>query len=589
MAEENPMDRWQLQDTGNVAKQWQLQESSQPLNDEWQVYEDNAGITPWQPVEYERGAGQRGWLLPTLVILGLLVAIGYVGWLAYNRLGLSGLVGLNDPPIIEETGQLPPTGAEETDIGVTGDQVTPIIADTPVPPTPTVAPPPPTLTPAPTPTAVMIEQKLATVAHPYGVNARPEPSVQSEVLRIIPEGERGIVLEERDEWLQIQLPDDGQVWVSSQFMDISTELVEDTSNVQPELGDASVKITAPAGLNARSAPVDEADVLEYLLADTVVTALVYSDDQQWIMVELEDGRMAWVFAEFVELTGRIGIGLPEAQEEQLAEPEINDETPGNDTGDDTGNDQVQSENGVASDSVTASFPAGDSTAQDVVTTGVEVEPPFSNVIPIDSPSVIIERAEGVNSRAADNVTSEEVLLLPQGSVIPILGKNEAGDWLQLGLPDGRQGWVFAQAVATNQDIDTLPVIEQGTTAITEDATEEDVTEEGATSEDATETPDSDGSADADNENIESEDIDSDAAEAIESNASARTLLAIYPSPSNLQRPLDVVLNGGELAVIGRSGDGLWLQINWEKGDDPGWVSAAGVELTVEVESLPVVE
>jgi len=519
-----------------------------------------------------------------------------VGWLGYNRIGFPSLPGFetggsvagtdpalsSDNPLASATGQEnPPTTGENGQ----PDQTGAIVANTPVPPTPTLPPPPPTLTPAPSPTPVMIEQKIATVAHPYGVNARSEPNtLPATVLRIIPEGETGIVLEERDDWLKILLSEDGEVWVSSQFMDLSTELVEQVDPASPQpSGDASVQITAPAGLNARSAPVDGADVVQYLLADTVVPAVTYSDDSQWIMVELESGQMGWVFAEYVNLTGRIGIGLPELQEEpqdaqvndteqtetELGEAEQTEaELAGVASTDGGPTTDEPVDTNIATDSIVTVFPGSEEVAaQDIITTGVALEPPFTNIIPLDSPAVIIDRDQGTNARAQDRISSDELLLLPKGAVLPILGKNAAGDWVQIALPGDGQGWVFAQGVGTTQPLDVLPVIDPDVPA---EVDEQDVTESASADEEA-------------------EDSTEDEVSSVETNATARTLLAIYPTASNLQKPLDVILNGEALAVIGRSADSRWVQIDWKKADSDAWILVAGVTLDVDIETLPVVE
>ena len=45
----------------------------------------------------------------------------------------------------------------------------------------------------------------------------------------------------------------------------------------------------------------------------------------------------------------------------------------------------------------------------------------------------------------------------QGDRLEILGKNQAGDWLKVAAPGGTEGWVFAQLVTTDVDLDDVPV------------------------------------------------------------------------------------------------------------------------------------
>ena len=53
----------------------------------------------------------------------------------------------------------------------------------------------------------------------------------------------------------------------------------------------------------------------------------------------------------------------------------------------------------------------------------------------------------LNVRAAPETTAEIIAKLPPGEQVVLIGRNAAGDWLQIQLPDGRTGWVAASFIA----------------------------------------------------------------------------------------------------------------------------------------------
>ena len=66
--------------------------------------------------------------------------------------------------------------------------------------------------------------------------------------------------------------------------------------------------------------------------------------------------------------------------------------------------------------------------------------------------------EGANVRAGPGTDFPVVGLLYQNDRAPLLGRNQAGDWLQVRLPDSL-GWIFAPLVETSLPIADLPVVD----------------------------------------------------------------------------------------------------------------------------------
>ena len=81
------------------------------------------------------------------------------------------------------------------------------------------------------------------------------------------------------------------------------------------------------------------------------------------------------------------------------------------------------------------------------------------VPPAVSPSVALTViVEGANLRAGPGTDYPVVGVLYQDDTAALLGRNQAGDWLQLQRPDG-PAWIFAPLVQTTVPIADLPIID----------------------------------------------------------------------------------------------------------------------------------
>lgn len=74
--------------------------------------------------------------------------------------------------------------------------------------------------------------RLATVTTTT-LYVRTEPTTESSVLSMVPEGEDFLVLEETDEWAKINV-EEGDGWVSKEYLEIQTEFVEAESKEEEE-------------------------------------------------------------------------------------------------------------------------------------------------------------------------------------------------------------------------------------------------------------------------------------------------------------------------------------------------------------------
>lgn len=74
--------------------------------------------------------------------------------------------------------------------------------------------------------------RMATV-NTMTLFVRTEPTTESAVLAMVPEGEDFLVIEETDEWVKITV-EEGDGWVSKEYVDIETEFVEAESKEEEE-------------------------------------------------------------------------------------------------------------------------------------------------------------------------------------------------------------------------------------------------------------------------------------------------------------------------------------------------------------------
>jgi len=78
--------------------------------------------------------------------------------------------------------------------------------------------------------------------------------------------------------------------------------------------------------------------------------------------------------------------------------------------------------------------------------------------PTPLPTLPQGRATGpANVRSGPDTAFDLLLSLPPDAVVDLIGKTPAGDWWQVRLADGRDGWVFAQLLAVSGPADSVSV------------------------------------------------------------------------------------------------------------------------------------
>ena len=577
MSKDNSLNNWQLQESGRSADQWQLQETEKALR-YMQLQEVAGGITPegWQPVEYQRQARQgASWVLPSLAIVAVLAVAGYVGWLGLSRMGIAPAV----PSIA--------TGEGSSDATV----VPAVISDTVAAPTPTIAPtvtptpapPTPTPEPTPVPTPALVERVTGTVNTDAGVNARQGPSTDGELIRLVVKDEAMLVVDDQGDWLQVILPDGAVAFVSSEFVTKSTDLIsldelnalrtgaglEPIAPVAPAtpaviVASMPVTITSDPGANARVEPLPESEAIMLVTTGTQLIASQRSADGKWVKVTLETGEAGWIVAEFLDAgdgdlatlsDGSVAAVAPAPAAEPISATVSLSDTPA-----------------LTATTTLTETPA---VIEQVVDppVGLTLSPlvpaePFTNAVPVTGPAVSITATGGANARQTPGIDGAVIVVVPEGAVLPVAGRNADTTWLVVSLPDEQLAWVSREVASLSDNVANAPVLADD--ALTGEGTPGLIPSQPVT--DTAELGEAPVVAPADGPV-----------------ATVSTLLGANtrPIPDQEAEAISQVNRGDSFAAVGRTETSDWVQIELADGT-LAWLLASAVELDVDIAELPAV-
>lgn len=314
-------------------------------------------------------------------------------------------------------------------------------------------------------------------------------------------------------------------------------------------------VNAVGGVNARRDPAITGDLVELLSDGTQV--VVTRQEGDWMQIILPNRTVAWVVAEFINTTSQpvplaelaalyAEAGLPVPTPEAAATALLLAPTP------------------AAGAEITGTNPLTGSLLgggpPDLVPNGVIPGVPFTNTLPLLGPALTVTDTTGVNARSSPDTTGDPITVVPNGAVLPVIGRNPAGDWLQVQLPTGETGWMFAGAVVASPDAVNAPIVNEGGTGI------------------LTTTADTAGATPA-VANVP------DGATATVTNGLGANL---RPAPSRDVDGVYTAAEGESFALIGRSGDGEWVQVVLPDGSS-AWALGTTVSLSVDINTLPVTQ
>jgi SH3-like domain-containing protein len=580
MSVDNSLKNWQVEEGGKGADRYALSGTQTEAPKQLQLQEDASGGAQWQPIDYRRQTGpRRNWILPSVVIVALLGVLSYVGWIAFGQVvgsgsgsnpfaamaaALSDVVGgqaatAPTPAAVAAAATLTETVAVEEPTATVAVTATPMQEPTA---TPTPEPPPP----------AQVELITGIVTEAAGVNARREPATTAEVVRLLAQNAAVTVVAEQDGWLQVILDDNTVAWVSADFIERSVEVVllERLNEVLAAAGLPPVAVQVPTaavtaaessglgatlpavvigepGINARNIPdlVSGASMM-LLPKDTAVTAVGRNGDNQWLAVALSDGGYGWVLTQFVSVQGDIAT-LNVVTPEQLAAGATATAAP-----------EIESAPLALAPTATSSAPALPVLAISPVTPPA----PFTNTLPLGA-AVAISNLLGVNARATPSADGALVIIVPNGAVLPAVGRSADDQWIQVRLPDNQLAWMARTVINVSDNIDTAPVGGVDAAAASD----------AAPTADATATP-----------GALPPGPPADAAIATITNQLGANLRSV---PDRNANPVITVDNGERFPAIGRTAEGDWVQLALPDGTT-AWALLGTISLDTDVNDLPII-
>jgi uncharacterized protein YgiM (DUF1202 family) len=535
----DPLKNWKLEEGNEPLERWKLQDSEQSAR-HLQLQEGTESAAGWQPVEYTRAAarpGSRNWLLPSIVVVALLIALAYVGYVGFEGLGglASNAVGPDATPAATEPAAAtePPASEEPTSEEPAAE------AGGEVAEAPTATPEPLTATPLPTLTPQLVTVRVGTVNELSGVNARRAATTTAEIVRMLGNGEKVTVVRQEGEWLQVILSDNQSGWAWAEYIDqavgdqmtleawnavlaaaglspVTESVLVDEPAAPVDLA-LSLIVIADPGATVRVEPSTQAAVVGQVLLGAMLSASGRTEAADWLLVTLPEGSRGWIAADLVG-GGEERMRLAVARSDLLVGE--------------------------------GSAPAAGVTAGEepfVLQRNAAVPPaPYTNTLPAIGPAIAVSETVGVRTRTAPTLTADVSSILPDGAVLPVTGRTADGAWVQVTLPDNQRVWVFAEVVNLSSDIASAPLIGE-----------------------SAEQPAASGGA---------------------ATLTVTSLLGanVRARPDNTSDALETVARNATFPVLGRSADSTWIQIQLADGSS-GWLLATAAQVSVAVETLDVKE
>jgi len=178
--------------------------------------------------------------------------------------------------------------------------------------------------------------------------------------------------------------------------------------------------------------------------------------------------------------------------------------------------------------------------------------------------------DGLQVRVGPGTAYEVIATLAEGDEVDVLGRDDMGDWVKVGLDSGEEGWVAAEFVDVGGNLKAVPVItpEPIATPTTEPTPTAMLSPTAPPEATAAPTPVS----------------------TVTVPVPSRTTgggLRMRSGPGTNYEVLTLLAEGQEVDVLGRDETGEWLKISLDSGEE-GWVAAEFIDVGVDVEALPIV-
>jgi uncharacterized protein YgiM (DUF1202 family) len=302
--------------------------------------------------------------------------------------------------------------------------------------------------------------------------------------------------------------------------------------------------------NVRSGPDTGYDIVERLPAGATVKVIGRSAAADWWVIESADGPQGqgWVSGEVVDF-----VGEPEAVpivETPAVEPA---ETPAPPDAAEPEAVEDSPATAGAESTAEAAVPANDETTPlDLAPTGATLTAPEG----------------GVTVRRGPGLEFERLGRLAEGDRVPILGRDETGEWWLIASDQGdnSQAWIAGVVVEAEGEVDEVPVVSPA--GADETGAEGGLAEPGGEAvEEATPTP-----APTESVNV----------------VEAMAAINVRSAPSTEAEIIGALYVGETVQVVAVSQDDDWWQIELvEAPEQEAWVAAEFVEFDGALESVPI--
>ena len=223
----------------------------------------------------------------------------------------------------------------------------------------------------------------------------------------------------------------------------------------------------------------------------------------------------------------------------------------------------------------ATAPPAEGKTLEPTATPLATEAPSPTATPSSAVTLIVPMraritGDGLQVRVGPGTAYEVRASLAEGDEVNVLGRDEMGDWVKVGLDSGEEGWVAAEFVDVGGNLKAVPVvtpepIATPTTELTPTAMPSPTVPPEAT---AAPTP----------------------VPTVTVPIPALTTgggLRMRSGPGTDYEALVFLAEGQEVNVLGRDEVGEWLKISLDSGEE-GWVAAEFVDVGVAVEALPII-
>lgn len=442
----------------------------------------------------------------------------------------------------------------------------------------------------------------AIINSQYGLNARTSPSADTEPVRVLDDGSAVTAIQRSDdgEWIQVQLDSNERFWVSSGFIaadgdlntllsssEVALRIAEESAPKEPEVeitepeaqepgpkepivevadapapvdssasdGDAGgsilISVKSPYGANARSTSNVAGEALQVIEENVELQAIGRTANSAWVQAPLEDGTLAWLFTQTLNLPDDIST-LPVVAGPAVGQPAEKLPEPLADSAGETATDDA----GEATDSEAAADDAGEAADSDATTD--------------DAGEAADSEAEA--AEATDEVTSTA----PLTSTVTLTST------------DTTTGTLTSTDITTDTLTSTDTVTSTDTTTDTNASASDVISVTETITETLVSTTTVDSSAAVTTtETITSTDSESDEPVAVTATITSLLDAKARPSPNAGEDPIQDVPSGIVLSATGRTADGFWVQVQLTDGT-PAWVFANNVKLSTDIKDLPAV-